>query len=450
MEIKDSYRSGAIQIIQRCLGLQSGQNLLIFTDESSHSLAALLSDSGLQVGVQSTIIYVPTEQQRLISPEHDLSFLIQNAARDARAILTCVNGSPECLPFRDRILESHWNSRTRIGHMPGAIHEILELANVDLDRLIVDCHRVELAMARGKELELISNTSQGETHILKTQLGSWNRLPVASNGVVTDGVWGNVPSGETFIAPLEGSAEGSLVINGSIPGMVVSAEHEFVMEFREGRLVRITPENTPEVQFLHKTQISVAKSRGDVNWDNLAEIGIGLNPGVKELTGNMLLDEKCAGTAHIALGDNNFMGGKIIAAIHCDIVVRNPTINIDGKPVLEKGNLILQDSDWCDDYSDVVANSTLLNANQVSYSGTQVEVVSGCLHKVLRSETGRKSSYPVGNAETSKLANNLYSYLPHDGTWISIEDICTEAKVDEPTVRKIFQLMTDFELIRCS
>ena len=34
-----------------------------------------------------------------------MSNLIQNAAREARAIITCVNSSPECLPFRDRILE---------------------------------------------------------------------------------------------------------------------------------------------------------------------------------------------------------------------------------------------------------------------------------------------------------------------------------------------------------
>lgn len=44
--------------------------------------------------------------------------------------------------------------------------------------------------------------------------------------------------------------------------------------------------------------------------DIIAEFGIGLNENIKELIGCTIIDEKCAGTAHIAIGMNDMFGGK--------------------------------------------------------------------------------------------------------------------------------------------
>ena len=134
--------------------------------------------------------------------------LAQKAAQDARAILTCVNADPECLPFRQRILETHWTAHTRIGHMPGATSEVLKLADVDFEQLVHSCWCVEIALARGRTLEFISYDCEGAAHSLTADIGGWERLPVASDGVISDGAWGNVPSGETYIAPIEGTAAG--------------------------------------------------------------------------------------------------------------------------------------------------------------------------------------------------------------------------------------------------
>jgi aminopeptidase len=162
---------------------------------------------------------------------------------------------------------------------------------------------------------------------LQIRIGGWDRIPVASNGVIDDGIWGNVPSGETFIAPIEQTAEGIVVINGSIPGMVIGKGEEFFLRFKGGRLADIFPSRQPGSSggFL-RSRSMWQKCRAMTNWDNLAEIGIGVNPGVGRLSGNMLFDEKCAGTAHIALGANNYMGGIVSSAIHCDMVVRKPSV----------------------------------------------------------------------------------------------------------------------------
>lgn len=73
---------------------------------------------------------------------------------------------------------------------------------------------------------------------------------------------------------------------------------------------------------------------------NVAELGIGTNDRAR-ITGNVLEDEKAIGTAHIAFGDNKSMGGTVRVASHLDGVILSPTVLIDGKPVLEGGELVL-------------------------------------------------------------------------------------------------------------
>ena len=52
----------------------------------------------------------------------------------------------------------------------------------------------------------------------------------------------------------------------------------------------------------------------------VCELGLGMNPNVKELCGYTLLDEKAAGTFHIAVGANQMFGGMNEASDHIDFV----------------------------------------------------------------------------------------------------------------------------------
>jgi len=451
MEINQRHLNGAKQVIRKCLGLQPGQNLLIFADETTNKLVLLLSEAALYLGVIPTIIFVPTSQQRNIPLHFDLSDLIQNAARDARGILTCVSSAPECLPFRNRILESHWDARTRIGHMPGASSQILKLADVNFDQLVENCFQLSLAMARGKTIEFFSYSRDGEEHVLTAELGAWQRIPVPSDGIIMDGVWGNVPSGETYIAPIEGTAQGSVIINGSIPNMIVGQKNEFVINFENGHAVNIEPSDNPTSRWLYKSQIEIAQQNGDLNWSNLAEIGIGVNPGNSRLTGKMLFDEKCAGTAHIALGDNMFMGGIAKSTIHCDMVIKNPTILINRRPILDRGKLVVMKADWFDNYREVdIQSSVLAHADRVSYSGTQVDLNNGQLKRMLRSEPGRIINYPVGEIETSKIAFKVFDCLPSDNSSISLIDLEQRTSLTSLALKQTLHVMNEFELIKFS
>jgi hypothetical protein len=334
--------------------------------------------------------------------------------------------------------------------MPGATPDVLKLADVDFGQLVSDCWCMEITMARGRNLELISYADGGKAHSLEVDIGGWERLPVASDGVISDGAWGNVPSGETYIAPIEGSAQGSVVINGSIPGRVIAPDAEMTLHFERGHLVHMEPPGGTAARWLHETQIAKAKAVGDLNWSNLAEIGVGINPAIGRLTGNMLLDEKAAGTAHIALGTNTFMGGNIQASIHCDMVTRGPSIHIDGKTVVHRGALSFRESDWYEHHSDIsLEDSPAQTAVDVARSGIQVSVFSdGRLQRILRPEPGRISACFVGDNETAQLAHTLYTTLPGEGDWSPMDTLATQAHLDRELVRRLLHIMWSYDLVK--
>jgi hypothetical protein len=440
----------ARQIVQNCLGLTPNQQLVIFVDESTIEAGVALAEAADSLGIAQTVFLVPVSVQRRIPANVDLSWLIQKAAREARAILTCVNASPDCLPFRQRILETHWTAHTRIGHMPGVSLEVLALANVDCEKLVRDCWCVEVVLARGTTLELVSYDMAGRAHHLTADIGGWERLPVASDGVIRDGAWGNVPSGETYIAPVEGTAEGTFVVNGSMPGLVIKPGAELILTFERGRLVRLEPAGTPAAAWLTSTQIDKARAAGDLEWSNLAEIGVGLNPAVTSLTGNMLFDEKAAGTAHIALGTNIYMGGMVYSSIHCDLVTRQPTLLVDGHVLLDRGNLRYSESVWSDCQAKVsLDGSELREAARVARSGVQAQTApDGRLQRVLRPEPGRLSACYVGDAQTARFANTLYGLLPDDERGLSVDSLTRQANMDADLVRRVLHVMKNYDLIR--
>ena len=73
---------------------------------------------------------------------------------------------------------------------------------------------------------------------------------------------------------------------------------------------------------------------------NVAELGIGTNEEAI-LTGNILEDEKIFGTAHVAFGASAGIGGTVQVPVHLDVVVKEPTVEIDGEAILGGGELLV-------------------------------------------------------------------------------------------------------------
>jgi leucyl aminopeptidase (aminopeptidase T) len=128
---------------------------------------------------------------------------------------------------------------------------------------------------------------------------------------------------------VEGTARGTLVIDGAISGIGVLDE-PLMMEVEHGVVVSTSGKNSKALEEIFAKYGPKAR--------NIAELGIGTNPKAK-LTGVVLEDEKVLGTIHIALGNNSNFGGTVQVASHLDGMVTKPTVVIDEKVILEEGVL---------------------------------------------------------------------------------------------------------------
>lgn len=161
------------------------------------------------------------------------------------------------------------------------------------------------------------------------------REGIADTGKICNpGDFGNLPAGEAFIAPVEGTAEGVFITNYAPDRKL---KEPVKIKVKEGKVV----EALGEEEFSSFINEIIHKEK---NANNIAELGIGTNEKAVVKT-NILEGEKILGTCHIALGDNSSFGGKVKANLHMDLIIENPTLKlkVNGKEItiLEEGNLTI-------------------------------------------------------------------------------------------------------------
>jgi hypothetical protein len=406
-------------IFTNCLALPPAAKLIIFGDETTRSVAEVLGETAIQMGLWPLTVYYTKQMQIELGErvqEDQWEFL-----STAAAVMICLNASEQCFPFRDHVRKTAWQAGCKVAHMPGIDLDILELAEVDYLLLQANCEILALALAKGRHIHIETTNSRGRQFNLDVDLDPWKRMPVISDGIIQMGSWGNVPSGETFIAPLENQANGEIVIDGSIPGCIIAQGKEIVLSFRDGRLVDWQPRDVPVAKQLDQIAVQYAQENNDSCWDVLAEIGLGVNPKVKNVTGNALLDEKKFGSLHVALGDNMDMGGTNQSSIHCDMVSLQPRVEIDGLPILAGGDLIVNQTDWREEYRKLSPPPDWDSNLLVRPSAIDTEVdAKSLLRRIWHTGSGRVCSVPVGDDESAKLAHLLYKRMKRNGKSESI------------------------------
>ena len=149
----------------------------------------------------------------------------------------------------------------------------------------------------------------------------------------------NLPDGEVFTSPVEDDVSGHIAF--TYPVVTRGRQVEGIrLWFENGRVVKASAEKNET--FLHQMLDTDEGARG------LGEFAIGTNPYMTHCTKNAHLDEKIAGTIHLALG-NAFpeAGGRNRSAVHWDMVcdLRQGEIYADGQLFYKAGEF-LGDLSW--------------------------------------------------------------------------------------------------------
>ena len=120
---------------------------------------------------------------------------------------------------------------------------------------------------------------------------------------------GDLPCGEIYIAPVETKTNGSVFFE------------TFYLDDVKYTDVTLQIENG---EVCGSSCEVIANRFAQMPRENriVCELGLGMNPNVTDLCGYTLLDEKMAGTFHIAVGANDMFGGENRAADHVDFVGR--------------------------------------------------------------------------------------------------------------------------------
>lgn len=301
-----SLNESARGLLLSSLGLAEGERFLVVTDPERRRIGDALFEAGAELGAEAVIVLMlARETNGQEPPEHVAAAMV---AADAIVVPT----TRSLTHTRARLQAVEHGAR--VATMPGITEDMFTEGAVtaDYEEVAQLTERVSAILDSSGEATI----KTGE-HVLRMSLEG--RSAIASTGVYRQaGSSGNLPSGEAFLAPVEGTAEGELLVDGSIAGIGRLSE-PVLLEISGGNLVSASgSEGERLLEILDRSD----------GGRNVAELGVGTN-NMARLTGVTLEDEKIYGTIHVAFGSNDTFGGTVSAGVHLDAVVLGPELYLD-------------------------------------------------------------------------------------------------------------------------
>jgi leucyl aminopeptidase (aminopeptidase T) len=307
-------------VVDRCLAIKAGEEALVVVDPATRTIGEALRDEAAAGGADAVLAVIDEREVDGNEPPRTIAAAL--AACDV--FIAPTSKSLSHTVARKRASDAGARGAT----MPGVTEDMLaRVMAVDFDTMAARSRAVAALLTGADTARFTCPRGSDFT------LGLAGRRGIPDDGALTEpGAFGNLPCGEGFIAPLRG--EGQIVVAGTLAALGI-AEEPVTLTVSEGRLVDARGGLGP--RFLNLLQAA-----GE-NGTNLAELGVGTNDRAR-LTGNVLEDEKILGTVHVAFGASAGIGGTVSVPIHLDVVVLDPTLEVDRHRVLDAGRYVLDAS----------------------------------------------------------------------------------------------------------
>ncbi len=312
----DKLFKAAQVAMNNCMAVKKGESVLVITDEPERKIGYALWAAAKEIGSEAMLLEIlPRSSNGEEPPEAVAKFM-----KDFDVLMIPTSKSMSHTKARRDACEAG----ARCATLPGIIEDTMQRT------LNADYH--EIAQRSIKLAEIVS---QGKTAKVTTPAGTDITMSIegrechADTGLVHNpGDFSNLPAGEAYIAPVEGTANGIIMVDGAMVGKV---KKPIKIVVRDGFATQITGDRS--AQELEK----ILEPFGQPG-RNVAELGIGTNHKA-QIVGSVLEDEKVMGTVHMALGDNKSMGGNVSVPSHLDGILLKPTLWIDDKKIMEDGEL---------------------------------------------------------------------------------------------------------------
>jgi leucyl aminopeptidase (aminopeptidase T) len=320
MNISSELLSAAMIAVRDCMGAQAGERVLVVTDEPMRTIGYALWKAAKELGTEAMLVEMLPRKTNGEEPPREIAELMKMVD-----VVLCP--TTRSLTHTDSRRAAS-DKGVRVATLPGVTEEIMvRCMNADYNKI------AERTFRLCDELEkttLVRVEAPGGTSITLPIKG---RKAHASSGLFREkGLWGNLPTGEAYLAPLEGQSQGVVVVDGSMAGVGIVREPIRIV-VKDGYATEIT--GGAEAKRL----VDLLQPHG-LDARTVAEFGIGTNDKAI-LTGLIIEDEKVMGTIHIAFGDNKSMGGSVRVASHLDGLIKQPTVWFDDRKVMESGKILI-------------------------------------------------------------------------------------------------------------
>ena len=307
--------NGAKVTIETCLNVKKGEHVLILTDGSKEAIAQHLYQAALDVGADTILAKIPDLQNDGQEPPISIARLM----KEMGVVVITTEKTMSHTAARRRATRAG----ARIATMPGITIQMMDEGGMTADFKDIrrSIFRIHKKLRKSRVLRIV------------TEIGTDLRMDISGRTWITDdsgichrkGDFTNLPAGELFISPVEGTANGILMVDGSF---IETVQEPVKVSVRDGVADRITGAHDV-VRELNK---------GGKDSRNIAKFGLGLNPKAK-LIGTVLEDSKVLGTVNVGFGDNSMFGGSVKSPIHILGIVKKPTVTVDNVLIMKEGEL---------------------------------------------------------------------------------------------------------------
>jgi leucyl aminopeptidase (aminopeptidase T) len=305
-----------------CLNLKKEETVLVLTDDQSFELGDALYQKAKELANTAHLLLMPVAKVNGEEPPASIAELMTRYD-----VVVCPTA--KSLTHTDAKRKACARG-ARVATMPGITTAVFTRT------MMADYGKID------KRTRFISSLLE-KTDVVKITTGLGTDMvipvkgmpPISSGGIIREkGRGGNIPSGESFLAPVEGKTNGILMVDASVAGIGLIDE-PIKITIKDGFAVSF--EGGMQAKQLEQQLNSFGKPGL-----NVAELGIGTNDEAI-ITGQILEDEKVFGTIHIAFGNNITMGGTCNVGIHIDCIVTKPDMWFDNRKIMEQGKLLIED-----------------------------------------------------------------------------------------------------------
>jgi leucyl aminopeptidase (aminopeptidase T) len=342
---KEKLVNGVVNMLKVNMGLKDGEKVVVVTDIPTAAEWATKPSEKLAEAVERSLLAkIVSEIAVEKFPKNRVEFFtypsigkhgtypgkeVEDKMKSANVAIAITNYS---LTHTDARVNT-CKAGGRVASMPMFVAEMFYTGGpmaADYREIERETKKIAEWITKANEARVISPGGTDITFSLKGRNG------MVDAGIFTEkGSWGNLPSGEAYCAPVEGTANGRLVVE---PKWYPDLKEKMTLVFKNGHVAEII--GGGKIGDEYRTMLDFSKNEAPyISRRNLAELGIGTNPNAKR-PDNILESEKIKGTVHLAIGDNSHMGGKVSADLHQDFVIPKPTWMLDGKPVMKEGKLL--------------------------------------------------------------------------------------------------------------